>query len=259
MRLGVPALVEVGDKNQVGFTFFLNMGRAVTRKKACHSSNRSEDNIEKLSPLRKLGVFDFLVTGLLNPMVGASYISLLKGLQGGRHEFGLHGGGNHGEWMRNALSWSGKKIEHEIKLGLEMLKQADIKPRGFSSPGWVSPPVLPELLEKYDFEYFADAHGEDLESINDQNDGKMQNVPTNILGEPGGVGYIESCIARGMNEDEVVEDFAARLSCKKELAVVYDHPGFLSPKYIDLLDRMVKKGKVMGFSIRTMAGLVGSR
>jgi hypothetical protein len=215
------------------------------------SRNKSEP-VKKLGNLEKLGLKDYLITALLNPRVGSAAGDELIRLYQSGHEIGLHGGRNHGAWMRHADSWDDKKLAQEIEYGLSRLSRLRILPVGFSSPGWCSPQRLPRLLNKYSFSYYADMKGQGLGESDIQQFEGITNIPTNILGEPGGVGYFESLVADGKSQEAMLDDFEWQLDRCEQLAVMYDHPGFVFPNHINTLSKMIGLAKSSGWKIVTM-------
>ena len=68
---GVPNLIKLGKELEVPFTFFVNMGRAVSRMNYFRKIfKKNSVGVAKLSNLDKLGLRDFFIASILNPKVG---------------------------------------------------------------------------------------------------------------------------------------------------------------------------------------------
>ena len=255
---GVSNLIELGNKNDVNFTFFYNMGRSI-HIPSIFKANKNEQHepcADKLSNLKKLGFRGYITTSLLNPLVGAAYPEIIVAAYQNGHEIGLHGGTNHGDWMRNAQSWSDTKIMNEITWGLSKLNNIGIRNvTSFSSPGWCAPSALNNILVHNSFRVVADRYGHGMEEIikieNNNTNNALNSVPTNLLGMPCGVGYIEHMRAKHMSDNEIVEKFRSDLKKINQLAVIYDHPYYSGIKELPILEIMIHEARSMGFCLTT--------
>jgi peptidoglycan/xylan/chitin deacetylase (PgdA/CDA1 family) len=262
IKKGVPNLISLSKKLDVPFTFFINMGRGTSRwsfiKKIIPFSSKSIPHTTfKLSNLKKLGLWDYFIMALFNPQVGNSHPHIIKSLKKAGHEVGLHGGSNHGEWQNESHSWSKQKFLDEVAPALQSLtKYLGKKPTGFSSPGWKGSNDLNTILESLDFYYVADAYGGNLQNITcAKNTSNLLQVPTNILGEPGGIAYLESLRARNMNDNEILKDFSSKLD-ERFFAVLYDHPYYAGIQELPMMEMMVDLVRSKGFQIVTLKTLV---
>ncbi len=253
---GVPNLITLAELHDVHFTFFYNMGRAIHFPSIlkANKNRQHEPCAEKLSNFYKLGWKGYIATVLLNPFVGVYYPNSIVAAHQSGHEIGLHGGTNHGDWMRNARSWDSDKIKSEIEWGLSKLSDIGImNVTSFSSPGWCAPHELNNVLSYKGFKVVADNHGHDMEELLKfmSSDNTLTQVPTNLLGEPGGVGYIEHMRAKKMSDKDIVEKFKNDLGGINQLAVMYDHPYYAGIKELTVLENMICEAKSMGFHITT--------
>ncbi len=262
IKKGVPNLISLSKKLDVPFTFFINMGRGTSRwsfiKKIIPFSSKSIPHTTfKLSNLKKLGLWDYFIMALFNPQVGNSHPHIIKSLKKAGHEVGLHGGSNHGEWQNESHSWGNQKFFKEIIPALNSLtKFLGERPLGFSSPGWCGSNDLNTILESLDFYYVADAYGGNLQNITcAKNTSNLLQVPTNILGEPGGIAYLESLRARNMNDNEILKDFSSKLD-ERFFAVLYDHPYYAGIQELPMMEMMVDLVRSKGFQIVTLKTLV---
>ena len=264
IQAGIPNLIHLAKELDVPFTFFINMGRGTSRrsfiKKIFSPGNGSTaSSTKKLSNLNKLGLWDYLVMALANPRVGASHPDIIQALDAAGHEVGLHGGSNHGRWQNESRDWEKQKLLGEINPALDSLvRWLGKKPVGFSSPGWQGSDELYGILESLGFLYVADAHGESIKSITHvQAVSNLLQVPTNILGEPGGIAYLENLRARGMDDQAILKDFSSQLD-RRSLAVVYDHPYYAGIRELRMLVAMVGLARSKGFQVVTLETLVKS-
>ncbi len=259
---GVPNLIKLAKKNGVHFTFFYNMGRGIHIRSMLKAKMKQNNPqcAAKFSNIYKLGLYGYMKTSLINPMVGTSYPEVIRTAHDSGHEIGLHGGSNHGEWMRNAHSWDANRIEKEVDWGVSKLNDIGIiNVTSFSSPGWVAPPELSNVLALKGFNIVADRHGHGMEEIVKiiSNADKILNlVPTNLLGEPAGVGYIENLRASQMSDSEIIQKFKDDLQAVNQLAVIYDHPYYAGIRELSLLEAMIHEAKSMGFYLTTFNKLI---
>ncbi len=257
-RQGLPALLDLAARLELPLTLFFNMGRAVSRRHALAAlagRRPAAPPAAKLSNLAKLGTAGYLRTLVANPWVGRGAPGVVRRAAAEGHEVGLHGGRNHGEWMRCALGWGGERLRAEVRWGLAELARAGAGAvRSFASPGWVSPPGLPEVLAEEGFALLADRHGLELEGPLALAGGRLRDWPTNVLGEPGGVGFIEHQLALGRDPAAAVTAFRAALAGKRR-AMLYDHPHLAGGRGLGLLERLVEAARGLGYRPVTLAGL----
>lgn len=261
VRDGTPALLELATEIDARFTFFVNMGRSVARAETLRRWLSPEPagpaTAEKMTPLRKLGPAGWAATALLDPEVGAGHLDVLERVRDEGHELGLHGGRNHGTWQAQASDWAPDRVAREVRAGLQPLRRLlGRTPAGFSSPGWVSPEGLPQVLAGLGFEYVADRHGEGEGVAGVAEAPGLAAVATNVTGEPGGVAYLEHSRARGLTEGEIVDDFVGRLEGIRSLAVVYDHPCYAGVHDLGLVAALIGAARARGFRIVTLAEAV---
>lgn len=255
IRTGVPNLLDLSARIDVPLTFFVNMGRAVSRahlvRRLIRGAPAAPDAAEKLAARAKLGPWDALVAALLNPPVGAGSPRILDAVHAGGHELGLHGGTNHAAWQADARSWSSHRLEEEISGALgQLVAETGRRPRGFASPGWNSPEGLAPLLEELGFRYVADAHGAHRPALSrPAGCRRLLSVRTNLSGEPGGVAYLEHLRARGLDDQAIREDFRQRLGSAGRLAVLYDHPYFAGIHELSLIEELVDVATDAGFRV----------
>ena len=255
IRKGMPNLLRLADELNVRFTFFVNMGKAISRidylRISLTSGRRPNGTTPKLSNLKKLGLPGFLTAAIVSPRVGGAHAELLCGAHGAGHEIGLHGGANHAVWHNHAAQWPREKLHREVKLALGELVHAGVAaPQGFASPGWQGSGKLNIALETLGFKYVADTHDADTEDVVSAGAGlNLRAVPTNICGEPDGVGYIEHLRARGLNDTEIVSDFSKRLERRNNLAVVYDHPYYAGIAELAIVRQLIEVAQAQGFKV----------
>jgi len=197
----------------------------------------------KLSNMQKLGPIGYVRTALLNPRVGSSFPANIVEAYREGHEVGLHGGRNHGDWVSNAHSWSEQKVVDELDWGISRLVEAGIDDvHSFSSPGWQAPDSLHTALADRGFTSVADVHGHNEYEISKSPhvEDDLYCIPTNILGEPGGVGYIEHLRASTGSRRSMLEKFESDLDQTAQPAVLYDHPFYAGIHELDFVDLMLK-------------------
>lgn len=233
MHQGVPRLLELAEHYEVPITFFVNMGRAVSYRELLRKlgqrpcpDDTAPGPTPKISPLKKIGLRGILYTLLANPRVGLSS-RLLTEIESRGHEIGLHGGRNHATWQNSAHAWTTERLNNELHWGLGAMKNAGVgPPRSFASPGWNSPNALPALLKQNDFTVIADRHSIDHNGRDSgQSNTRLRSINTNLVGQPGGVGYLESCAARQLTFTDMAAEARQALDRFTDV-VIYDHPAY---------------------------------
>lgn len=258
IREGVPNLVVLGGRLGAQFTFFVNMGRLTLRRQAAADLLGSltgrgagasvESAVHKLPLRRKLGTRGYLEVIAANPMVGSGANAQIQSAAAAGHEIGLHGGRNHRSWQAGAPHWSPARIRREVSWGLRRLHATGVaRPEGFSSPGWSRSPAVDLVLSDF-FAYAADRHG-GAAGGPIPGPGPIAQLSTNIVGEPGGVGYLEWHRAQGHGDAEVVADFRSRLAAAGRFAVAYDHPFWAGIDDLALTERLVATARDEGFRV----------
>lgn len=220
MQKGVPQLLDLARQENIPFTFFINMGKSIDRTRLLKpNSSKQKEPIKKLSTLEKQSPLDIAQLLLINPYVGKNGLDIIKQCIDEGHEVGLHGGKNHACWQHSAHHWNKLKVETEVLWGLnEIIKVTGEPPAGFSSPGWNSPEEISPIIDKAGFSYLADSRQHGKKSQEGYN-----NIATTLLGEPGGVGFLEYCKATNIAEKDIFSWVTRELE-KSSPAVLYDHP-----------------------------------
>lgn len=258
IRSGVPRLLQLGQKYQVCFSFFLNMGRSISLiesiKELCKKTPGGE-RYDMMSAQSKLGIKDYLEAAVLNPPLSC-YKKQIKAIYDSGSELGIHGSKNHALWHKHAGSWSEEKTDAEISWAIEKIKKVlpDYQLKGFASPGWVSPDGLEKVLEKYGFSYCADYRCQNKKDVI-----KMGNclpyIGVNMLGEPGGVAFFENCRVKGMDKNEIVA-YVMEAVALNENTVIYDHPYYAGMKEIDCIGEIIEKAEERNVKIVTLESLL---
>jgi peptidoglycan/xylan/chitin deacetylase (PgdA/CDA1 family) len=263
LRDGVPNLIKLANVYDIKCTFFINTGKSVDRvgfiRNLLLSKSKSNETVYSLSALKKLGLRDYLYIVLSNPVIAQSYPHVIESLFRNGHEIGLHGGHNHQTWQDEAVRWHRDRIAREIHWGIEQIKKINSKItlHGFASPAWVSSEIVNDCLRENRFRYVADEHtGSPFQKIKKEKSLKI--ITTNITGEPGGVGYIEHCRALQMTDEEILKDFTRKLTARKKIAIVYDHPYYVGVQELPLLEKLIKKALSMKYTFVTMNSLAKS-
>ncbi|MEX2533051.1 MAG: polysaccharide deacetylase family protein [Nitriliruptoraceae bacterium] len=254
---GTPSLRDLADEFDVRFTFFVNMGRAVSRHRTLlaagqhlFSKRAVEQPVQHLSSLRKLGAADTIRVIAGNPMVGAAQTAELKRLRDAGHEIGLHGGRNHRQWQDYARRWDQATVSAELAWGLAVLRRVIDVPVGFASPAWQQPDGLGVAAREAGIAYLADEHGNDTDGVNVTQG--IPSVATNILGEPGGVGFLEWHRARRSDDETILRDFAHRLDRITNIAVMYDHPFWAGVEDLAMTAKLLREAQSQGVEVVTL-------
>ena len=261
---GVARLLELAEKTNSKFTFFLNTGKAISvietissmikKIKRKDSLNELPKEIHQLSAMQKLGIKDYIYAAIINPSLGI-YQNKIKEIISTGNEIGLHGGKNHDKWHRYAKDWDKNKINQEIEYGLDNLNFIDpsYKAVGFASPGWTTSDLICQSAQEKGFKYLADINiNEPFQKIELKNG--LRQIPTNILGN-NGVAYFESCTAKGFSMNEKINDFFEKIKTRQDLAVMYDHPYWAGLHEIKTLEYIIKRLQDEDYTITEMRNL----
>lgn len=255
MRSGVPNLLDLANALDVRFTFFVNVGRAMSiRHSLARRASRSKANGgPRLGLMRKLGLRGLFETLVLNPRVGSADPESLKRAQAEGHEVGLHGGRNHASWQVSARNWPESRIRAEVSWAMARMVAMGLEPPcSFSSPGWQGSETLNRVLFELGFRVVADIRGDPV-SINMNEEG-LYSISTNFRGEPGGTGFVSDGLARGETSAATVTRFTSQAIANK-MIVVYDHPVIAGRAGLQTVEGIVKAGIEAGFEWVTISEL----
>lgn len=249
MDQGVPRLLDLAARLDVGFTFFVNLGRSIDRNEVLYrSASRTVDNVrggtKKISVLKKLGVLDTLRTLVFNPEVGSRRHDLLRQLLESGHELGLHGGGNHGTWQRTGGGADGARFGCWVQEKLTEYRRHVPLGGGFASPGAAANDELYPVLQKQGFAYSSDDFGS--REIYQRSNGLWE-VPVTAHFET--VPFIEHFRAAGHDAGEVVAKMV-KWASENHLRTFYGHPVWEGFRDQRLFERILKTWIDQGFQIR---------
>lgn len=258
IRDGAPNLVNLSNIHHVPFTFFLNLGKAVSVKETVKNSlnKKCGEAIERMSAREKLGNRDYLYAALINPNL-FHYRKQISGLLKSNCETGIHGGKNHALWGEYADTWNAEQVENEIGWSISMLQKIEpfYQPAGFASPEWRTPKELEKVLLKYHFKYYSDRRcSRDDMCIVDES-GNIPNVGVNMTGEPGGVAFFENCRVKGMQTAQIISTVINHAK-EHPVTILYDHPYYAGTKELDTIESMIQEAKTEGIEIVTLASII---
>src|SRR5207253_3296462 len=161
LQEGVPNLLELGSRLGFKSTYFLSVGRAISRTgtvaRMVSGSRSREARAAGFSARTKLGNAGYIKLALLNPPIGRAHPAIVRDIAA-NSELGLHGGRNHDTWQNQSRAWPRAKVEAEVDWALGWLKRQGLSVKGFCSPGWTQPSDLAEILKARGFLYRADRY-----------------------------------------------------------------------------------------------------
>lgn len=258
IRDGVPVLLELSNRYSIPFTFYVNVGRAVSIMDTMHSIRKkkesSEEHFQMLSARQKLGIKDYIYAAVVNPMLGNYKKNILAIAQSGC-ELGLHGGMNHSHWHMHALNWSYSQIKCDLEKALRIMRSIlpEYKPQGFAAPGFVANAAIEQVLQDMGFEYSSNWHENNTFKIRRlKNDFPCLGV--NLCGEPGGIAFWEYATASGWSDKQALEKFMNMVNSHDEV-VVFDHPYFVAMQKAKLLEETICCVMEQGHQVVTMKEL----
>ncbi len=233
---GVPALLRLGERHGVRFTFFVNMGRSfswrhtVTRTLRSKRGRATREEVappraNKLSAAAKLGRGGVLKTVLMNPRLGWRYRPTLDRLFEEGHELGLHGGSNHATWQYALDELGEDGLKRHVRPSFAAFRDRYGQPSGFASPGFRYNEAVLDLMDNEGFEYASDMTGErPFRPPRPGGRGHYAHfqVPVNLIGEDS-VPVIEQGLALGRSSARIVRDAVERIR-ERRFALMYGHP-----------------------------------
>lgn len=260
IRDGVPKLLTISEKYDVPFTFFLNLGKAISFKESLYDiANKKhlddKDTMLTMSAMQKLGIIDYFYAAIVNPSL-KNYFGQIERLANSSSELGIHGGKNHALWHKYALNWNENKLESEINFAISAIKsiKPDYQLKGFASPGWTSPKCLPKVLERMGFVYYSDLRCKEREEIINCSN-VLPNIGVNMLGEPGGVAYFEDRRLHEVSEEDILNEIV--YFCKNnEHVVLYDHPYYSGIHELSTIERIINYCLSNGIKIVRLGDLI---
>lgn len=258
LKQGVPILLDVSKKYDVLFTFFLNAGRAVSIWDTLSDiliKGKGKDSYDMLSAYQKLGGKQYLYAAIRNPRM-IKYRKQIQDLLASGNEVGLHGGMNHAVWYSHAQQWNEQKTEQEIKEAIKAVRKIcpAFTPKGFASPGFVTPKGLEEILEKLNFTYLSDTHALGEQEVIKKKQG-IVSATVNLCGEPGGIAFWENNVALGFTDENILRKFMSFVDTHKKV-VVFDHPYVVALKKRESLESIIIRLKECGHYIVPLYRLV---
>ncbi|WP_206411540.1 hypothetical protein [Lysobacter enzymogenes] len=257
---GMPFLVDLARTLDARFSFMVNMGRAVSRTMTLSKGLRRRFGdaqpmaicAAKLGSVGRMGLPAYLHTAIINPQVGSSAHAILHRALKDGHSLGLHGGRNHGEWQWGAQFWDRQRLQAEVAWGVAAFEKAGLpRPTSFSSPGWNSPPLLPDVLLEQGFAQLHDRHvpGELNPPSYGQEDGLVE-LNTAFAGEPGGIGFFENAWVRDSSAERLADEVASCLQIEPDsIGMVYDHPVFCAGKGQVLFSKTIERLRELGVEL----------
>lgn len=246
IRDGVPNLLKIATEYNIPFTFYLNTGRAISIKDSLNNivNPRIVENAKLMSSLQKLGIVDYFITAIINPVI-STYKGNIKKIIDSGCELGIHGGKNHSHWANHVLSWSEEKIVDEIQWSIKQLKSIipSYTPCGFAPPEWVTNEIVLHALDKIGFKYVSDFVDETLDNVICKK-GNLIDVGCNMYGNPGAVAYFENRRVRGLSSEEIVSEVTEHVKNHKT-TVLFDHPFYAGMCELDVIKMIIEKVQSM--------------
>lgn len=162
LKKGVPNLISILKKYNLGATFFITMGkdnsgkaikRIFTKKGFLKKMFRTK--AAKMYGLKTL----FYGTLLSAPQIAKSNRDVLLKLKENNFEVAIHGY-NHIKWQDNLNKMSSEEINQQLKLAIKIFKNIyGFKPKSFAAPGWICNYKSLIILEKLNFNYVSCTRG----------------------------------------------------------------------------------------------------
>ncbi len=252
---GMDALNRLSDERGVPFVYYVNFGRAVDLLAKLKYRPDAEDagDVDKLSSAEKLGLGEILKLVFRNPRLIDVGERQVRAAYDQGSEVGVHGGRNHASWQWGYPQWSEARIAEEVRWSTDVFRNLfKRQPLGFSSPGWVADDRLPSLLHANGYRYRADLHGEVSHSM----DEAIPNFATVLTGEPGGVGFFESCVARGLLDSQMLKTVENAMTNGDTPVVLYDHPCFAGLDGLPMLKELLDHAARRDWQITTIADML---
>lgn len=255
---GMRALNDVAADHNVPFVYFVNFGRAVdlVSRFRYRTARRQTGSVKKLGTLEKMTGKELANAVLINPRLADIGRAQFIAADHGRSEIAVHGGRNHGSWQWGYPTWPDQRIESEIAWSHDRFQSMfGRSPVGFSSPGFVADDRLDPVLKRFGYRYRADLHGQG----NHQAGSGIVNYATALSGEPGGVGFIEHCLARQLSAADIRQIVTRAIEESPRPVVLYDHPCLAGRRGLALLLDILALASARGWQLVTLAELVDAK
>jgi peptidoglycan/xylan/chitin deacetylase (PgdA/CDA1 family) len=144
--------------------------------------------------------------------------------------------------------WTDNQLRGELQWGIDALTGAGLpRPTMFASPGWSSPVTLRDALRDFGFTVLADRHDEGLPASPIDNGGLVE-VPTGMIAEPGGVGFIENLIARRLDRAQRLALYDQYFDQRRPW-MVYDHPALAGGHGRPVLEELIDFARRRDYTI----------
>lgn len=240
IRDGVPILLGLADRYGIRFTFYVNVGKAISRMDTIRSllQNKEGESVKMLSARQKLGTKDYCYAAILNPALDR-WREHIRAIACSGCELGMHGGMNHSHWYAHAGSWSYEQVKKDLEAALVKMQKVipDYVPQGFAAPGFVTTDVIGQVLQDMGFQYSSNWHENGAARIRRKTKG-IPDVGVNLCGEPGGVAFFEYAAASEWTDSQTAEAFMDTVKAHDEV-VVFDHPYFCALQKAQLLEKLI--------------------
>lgn len=148
----LPQILEVADKHDVKFTFFVNMGRSFDWRYRSHNP--------KIGKVKQQGIMIALATTIWNPNIGIVYKDDILKVQEAGHELGLHGGMNHAQWEFNLDNVRRSDIYESFAKAYNHFVELYGVPAGYCSPGYKYNDDILYMLDLFSFKHSSDMDGD---------------------------------------------------------------------------------------------------
>jgi peptidoglycan/xylan/chitin deacetylase (PgdA/CDA1 family) len=247
IEIGVPRLVDLAVRKDIKFLFFINAGKSIHRVYSVLSKKKIGNTDYQLSIYKKLGYKYILKTLVLNRKMYKYDKEITQIVESGQ-VLGLHGGKNHKTWEKYGSQWTYERVLKEIKWAKKKIEAIvpGIKLKYFSSPAWQTSPIIISVCENLGlFSIYDSRYGKLVES-------KNKNITiynTDLCEKDEGVGYIESLMKKGLNDDQIFIAIVEQLKVNVGKITFYDHPLIAGVCGLKILERVIDWCKAHGIEI----------
>ena len=161
LRVGVPNLLRLFDRQGVRASFFVALGPDTTGRAILRALRPGFlAKMRRTSAIRTYGLRTIL-SGTLLPSrhMGRRLAPLLRQVVGAGHELAIHGY-DHRRWQDRLPRMGEGAVREEIAHAVTVYQEATGRgPRGFGAPGWQVSAASLRILDEVGFVYASDTRG----------------------------------------------------------------------------------------------------
>ncbi|MBI4862655.1 MAG: 4-deoxy-4-formamido-L-arabinose-phosphoundecaprenol deformylase [Candidatus Riflebacteria bacterium] len=247
---GIPRLLSIFRSHGVRGSFYAvfgpdNSGKAIRR---VFTRRGFVGKMARTNPLKIYGLKTLLYGTLLPaPPTGLAFPDLLKGIESGGHELGLHAW-DHVLWHDYVSTWDERRVAEELERGAGAFEKVmGRRPAAVAAPGWQVTPASLKVQDGMSLSYASDSRGRSpfYPVVGPQSRTTLQ--------IPGTLPTVDELLGRdGIHEGNVL-DHLESLLVEDRLNVYTGHAEIEGMYLADLFERWIRRLVGQGATFGTLA------